>query len=98
MLGHAAEGGLAEAGKIPVPSVEPLARAKVRYIGEPIAAVIAESRALADDAAELVDGRLRTARHLCRSTRSAQRQFNPRLYDYQPEQHRCPPRNGPWRR
>ncbi len=52
--GPAAEGGPAEPGKIPVPSVEPLAREKVRYIGEPIAAVIAESRALADDAAELV--------------------------------------------
>jgi carbon-monoxide dehydrogenase large subunit len=52
--GPAAEGGPAEPGKIPVPSVEPLARSKVRYIGEPIAAVIAETRAQADDAAELV--------------------------------------------
>ncbi len=41
--GPAAEGGPAEPGKIPVPSVEPLARSKVRYIGEPIAAVIAET-------------------------------------------------------
>lgn len=52
--GPAAEGGPAEPGKIPVPSVEPLARSKVRYVGEPIVAVIAESRAQADDAAELV--------------------------------------------
>ncbi|HET9659558.1 MAG TPA: xanthine dehydrogenase family protein molybdopterin-binding subunit [Thermomicrobiales bacterium] len=52
--GPAAEGGPAEPGKIPVPSVEPLARAKVRYIGEPIVAVLAETRAQADDAAELV--------------------------------------------
>ena len=52
--GPAAEGGPAEPGKIPVPSVEPLARSKVRYVGEPIAAVVAETRALADDAAELV--------------------------------------------
>ncbi|MCO5223474.1 MAG: xanthine dehydrogenase family protein molybdopterin-binding subunit, partial [Thermomicrobiales bacterium] len=52
--GPSAEGGSSEASTIPVPSVEPLARSKVRYIGEPIAAVIAESRAQADDAAELV--------------------------------------------
>ncbi|MEZ4532229.1 MAG: xanthine dehydrogenase family protein molybdopterin-binding subunit [Thermomicrobiales bacterium] len=52
--GPSAEGGPAEPGKIPVPSVEPLARSKVRYIGEPIVAVVAESRALAADAAELV--------------------------------------------
>ena len=32
-----------------------LARAKVRYAGEPVALVVAESRALAEDAAELVD-------------------------------------------
>lgn len=52
--GPAAEGGPAEAGKIPVPAVQPLAREKVRYVGEPIVAVIAESRALADDAAERI--------------------------------------------
>ncbi|MER3438097.1 MAG: carbon monoxide dehydrogenase, partial [Chloroflexota bacterium] len=39
---------------IPVPKVEPLAREKVRYIGEPVAAVIAESRPVAEDAAGLV--------------------------------------------
>ena len=32
----------------------PLAREKVRYVGEPIAAVVAESRYVAEDAAELV--------------------------------------------
>ncbi len=32
-----------------------LARDEVRYVGQPVAAVIAESRALAEDAAELVD-------------------------------------------
>ncbi len=52
--GPAAEGGPAEAGKIPVPAVQPLAREKVRYVGEPIVAIIAESRAQADDAAERV--------------------------------------------
>lgn len=52
--GPAAEGGPAEAGKIPVPAVQPLAREKVRYVGEPIVAIIAESRAQADDAAEHV--------------------------------------------
>lgn len=52
--GPAAEGGPADPGKIPVPSVEPLARSKVRYVGEPIAAVIADSPVHATDAAELV--------------------------------------------
>jgi len=33
----------------------PLAAGEVRYVGQPVAAVIAESRALAEDAAELVD-------------------------------------------
>ena len=42
-------------GSIPVPLVEPLASKKVRYVGEPIAAVLAESRAQAVDAAELVE-------------------------------------------
>ena len=41
--GPAAEGGPAEAGKIPVPAVQPLAREKVRYVGEPIVAIIAEN-------------------------------------------------------
>ena len=39
---------------IPVPPVVPLARDKVRYIGQPLAVVVAESRAGAVDAAELV--------------------------------------------
>src|SRR5437868_8692257 len=33
----------------------PLARGKVRHVGEPIVGVIAESRYLAEDAAELID-------------------------------------------
>lgn len=41
--------------EIPVPPILPLARSKVRYVGEPVAAVIAESRAIAEDAIELVD-------------------------------------------
>jgi carbon-monoxide dehydrogenase large subunit len=40
---------------IPVPGVEPLARRKVRYIGEPVAAVVATSKAQAADAAAAVD-------------------------------------------
>ncbi len=52
--GPSAEGGPAEAGKIPIPAVQPLAREKVRYVGEPIVAIVAESRAQADDAAERV--------------------------------------------
>ena len=53
--GPAAEGGPAEDdGKIKVPSVEPLASTKVRALGEPIAAVIAETRLQAIDAAEMV--------------------------------------------
>jgi carbon-monoxide dehydrogenase large subunit len=39
---------------IPVPPILPLARSKVRYVGQPVVAVIAESRAVAEDAAELV--------------------------------------------
>jgi carbon-monoxide dehydrogenase large subunit len=53
--GPAAEGGgLAEPSSIPEPPVEPLALKKVRYVGEPVAAVVAEARAVAVDAAELV--------------------------------------------
>ena len=33
----------------------PLARSKVRYVGEPVAGVVAESRYLAEDALELID-------------------------------------------
>ena len=40
---------------IPVPGVEPLARRKVRYIGEPVAAVVAVSKAQAADAAAAVE-------------------------------------------
>jgi carbon-monoxide dehydrogenase large subunit len=40
---------------IPVPGVEPLALTKVRYVGEPVAAVIAESLAQAEDAAAFVE-------------------------------------------
>lgn len=39
---------------IPVPGVEPLARRKVRYIGEPVAAVVAATKMQAQDAAEAV--------------------------------------------
>ncbi len=41
--------------EIPVPPILPLARDKVRYVGEPVVAVIAETRAIAEDAIELVD-------------------------------------------
>ncbi len=39
---------------IPVPGVSPLAKGKVRYIGEPVAVVVAETREQAVDAAEMV--------------------------------------------
>ncbi|MCS7094426.1 MAG: hypothetical protein NZ988_01270, partial [Thaumarchaeota archaeon] len=38
-----------------IPVVKPLAEGKVRYVGEPIAIVVAEDRYVAHDAAELVD-------------------------------------------
>lgn len=38
-----------------VPSVYGLARDRVRFVGEPVAAVVAESRALAEDALERID-------------------------------------------
>jgi carbon-monoxide dehydrogenase large subunit len=44
-----------DAGTIPVPPIRPLATGKVRFIGEPLAMVIAESRAQAVDATELID-------------------------------------------
>jgi carbon-monoxide dehydrogenase large subunit len=47
-------GGLADSSAIPVPAVEPLARAKVRHVGEPVAAVVAEDRTLAQDAADAI--------------------------------------------
>ena len=43
-----------EVDEIPVPEVMPLARGRVRYIGEPLAVVVAETRAGAVDAAEQV--------------------------------------------
>ena len=54
-----AEGGaraeeIAPDDDIPEPPVEPLASVKVRYVGEPIAAVVAQTRAQAEDAAEAV--------------------------------------------
>jgi carbon-monoxide dehydrogenase large subunit len=41
--------------EIPVPPIRPLAHGKVRFIGEAIAMVVAETRAQAVDAAELVE-------------------------------------------
>jgi carbon-monoxide dehydrogenase large subunit len=41
--------------KIPVPPVLPLATTKVRFVGDPVAVVVAETVAQATDAAELVD-------------------------------------------
>jgi carbon-monoxide dehydrogenase large subunit len=54
-----AEGGarteeIAPDDDIPEPPVEPLASEKVRYVGEPIAAVVAQTRSQAEDAAEAV--------------------------------------------
>ncbi len=43
-----------EAKDIPVPEVPALATGKVRYVGDPVAAVVATSRAVAEDAADLV--------------------------------------------
>ncbi len=39
----------------PMPPIKPLARGDVRFVGDPIAIVIAESRYVAEDAAELVE-------------------------------------------
>ncbi|MGC4108801.1 MAG: xanthine dehydrogenase family protein molybdopterin-binding subunit [Thermomicrobiales bacterium] len=41
--------------KITVPPIPPLAKGKLRFVGEPVAVVVAESRAQAVDAAELID-------------------------------------------
>ena len=46
-----------------------LAVERVRYVGEPVALVVAESRYVAEDAAELVDDRIRAARSDHRSAR-----------------------------
>ena len=46
-----------------------LAVERVRYVGEPVALVVAESRYIAEDAAELVGDRVRTARRRDRSAR-----------------------------
>lgn len=44
-----------DSGGIPVPPIFPLAKDKLRYVGEPIAVVVAQSHAEGVDAAELVD-------------------------------------------
>lgn len=41
--------------EIPVPPILPLAESRVRYVGQPVAVVVAESRAIAEDAVELID-------------------------------------------
>lgn len=43
------------AGEIPVPPIRPLASGKVRFVGEALAMVVAETRAQAVDAIELVE-------------------------------------------
>lgn len=58
-MNHDETGGLEElsadpSAKIPVPGVEPLASGKVRYIGEPIVAVIADTKEQAEDAANAI--------------------------------------------
>jgi len=49
----------------------PLARGKVRYVGEPVVAVLAESRYLAEDALDRIEIRLRATdtRHRSRVRR-----------------------------
>lgn len=44
-----------DSGGIPVPPIFPLAKGKLRYVGEPVAVVVARSHAEGVDAAELVD-------------------------------------------
>jgi len=44
-----------ESGGIPVPPILPLAKDKLRYVGEPVAVVVATSAAAGTDAAELVE-------------------------------------------
>lgn len=53
--GREAYKDLEEDDEILIPKVQPLATSKVRYVGEPIAAVVAESRAIAEDAVGLVE-------------------------------------------
>lgn len=53
--GEHASQDIAEGDDIPVPSVVPLADGKVRYVGDPVAAVVAETRAIAEDAVDLVN-------------------------------------------
>lgn len=48
-------GGLDDIGLGPTPIAPPLASEVVRYVGEPVALVVARSRAIAEDAALLVD-------------------------------------------
>jgi aerobic carbon-monoxide dehydrogenase large subunit len=40
---------------IPIPKVQPLQTRRVRYVGDPIVAVVAETREIAEDAVSLVD-------------------------------------------
>ena len=51
---HASE-EISAVDDIPVPPVLPLATGKVRYVGDPVAAVVAESVAIATDALELIN-------------------------------------------
>lgn len=53
--GEVASEETGEDADIPVPEVMPLAVGKVRYIGEAIAAVVADTAALAEDAAAMVE-------------------------------------------
>ncbi len=53
-VGEGDEGDESEDGKIPKPPVSPLAQTTVRYVGHPVAMVVAETRAQAVDAAEMV--------------------------------------------
>lgn len=58
----------------------PLARSKVRYVGTPVAAVVAENRYLAEDAAELVRVEYRELPAVS-SIRAALAEGAPRLFD-----------------
>jgi carbon-monoxide dehydrogenase large subunit len=53
--GENASEEVAESADIPVPSVVPLATDRVRYVGDPVAAIVADSLAIATDAIELVN-------------------------------------------
>jgi len=53
--GEEASEEVAEDAGIPVPPVLPLADAKVRFVGEAVAAVVADTAQIAEDAAQLVE-------------------------------------------